>query len=190
MVTTDDAAAEALMRAASLHGMSREAWTRYAPYGNTQYDVLLPGFKYNMTDIQAAIGLHQLSRLQRTHARRAAICSRYDSALAALPLRLPGHAAEGSVHARHLYAVLLDEAAAGLSRDEFCNRLRDRGIATGVHFRPVHLHAYYQERYGFRRGMLPVVESVAGSTVSLPLSSAMDDVSVERVIEACHEVLR
>jgi dTDP-4-amino-4,6-dideoxygalactose transaminase len=114
MVTTDDAAAAALMRAASLHGMSRDAWARYAPYGNTQNDVFLPGVKYNLTDIQAAIGLHQLSRLQRMHARRAAIWSRYDSGLANLPLRLPAHTREGSLHARHLYSVLLDETAAGL----------------------------------------------------------------------------
>ncbi len=107
-----------------------------------------------------------------------------------LPLRLPAHTAEGSVHARHLYPVLLDEAAAGISRDEFCNRLRDRGISTSIHFRPVHLHPYYQERFGFRRGMFPVAESVYDSTVSLPLSAALDDVSIERVIEACHDVLR
>jgi dTDP-4-amino-4,6-dideoxygalactose transaminase len=190
MVTTNDAAAVALMRAASLHGMSRDAWTRYAPNGNAHYDVVMPGFKYNMMDIQAAIGLHQLARLQRMHARHAAICSRYDAGLTNLPLRLPAQAGERSVHARHLYPVLLDEAAAGLSRDEFCNRLRDRGISTSIHFRPVHLHPYYQDRFGFRRGMFPVAESVYDSTVSLPLSAAMDDVSVERVIEACHEVLR
>jgi len=190
MVTTDDAGAATLIRVASLHGMSRDAWSRYAPNGNAHYDVVMPGFKYNMMDIQAAIGLHQLSRLQRMHARRVAICERYDAALGHLPFRLPPHAGAGSVHARHLYPVLLDEKAAGMSRDEFCNRLRDRGIATSIHFRPVHLHPYYQERFGFRRGMFPVAEAVYDATLSLPLSAAMDDQSVHRVIEACHDILR
>jgi dTDP-4-amino-4,6-dideoxygalactose transaminase len=89
-----------------------------------------------------------------------------------------------------LYPVLLDEVAAGVSRDEFCNRLRDRGISTSIHFRPVHLHPYYQQRFGFRRGMFPVSESVYDSTVSLPLSASLDEGSVGRVIEACHDVLR
>jgi dTDP-4-amino-4,6-dideoxygalactose transaminase len=190
MVTTNDAPAAALMRTASLHGMSRDAWARYTPNGNAHYDVVMPGFKYNMMDIQAAIGLHQLGRLRRMHERRVAICARYDAGLADLPLRLPAQAGEGSVHARHLYPVLLDSAATGISRDEFINRLRDRGISTSIHFRPVHLHQYYQGRFGFRRGMFPVAESVFDSTVSLPLSAAMDSANVDRVIEACHDVLR
>jgi dTDP-4-amino-4,6-dideoxygalactose transaminase len=190
MVTTNDLTAATLMRAASLHGMSRDAWTRYAPNGNAHYDVVMPGFKYNMMDIQAAIGLHQLARLHRMHQRRATICARYDAGLTNLPLRLPAQPGEGSVHARHLYPVLLDETAAGISRDEFSNRLRDRGISTSIHFRPVHLHPYYQERFGFTRGMFPVAESVYDSTLSLPLSAAMENASVERVIEACHDVLR
>jgi dTDP-4-amino-4,6-dideoxygalactose transaminase len=190
MVTNGDAAAAELMRAASLHGMSRDAWARYAPNGNAHYDVVMAGFKYNMMDIQAAIGLHQLSRLRRMHARRVAICASYDAGLADLPLRLPANTPDGSTHARHLYPVLLDEAAAGVSRDEFCNRLRDRGISTSIHFRPVHLHPYYQQRFGFRRGMFPVSESVYDSTVSLPLSASLDEGSVGRVIEACHDVLR
>jgi dTDP-4-amino-4,6-dideoxygalactose transaminase len=178
------------MRSASLHGMSRDAWARYTPNGNAHYDVVMPGFKYNMMDLQAAIGLHQLARLRRMHDRRVAICARYDAGLADLPLRLPPHARQGSVHARHLYPVLLDSAAAGISRDEFSDKLRDCGISSSIHFRPVHLHQYYQERFGFSRGMFPISESVYDSTLSLPLSAAMDDVSVDRVIDACHDILR
>jgi dTDP-4-amino-4,6-dideoxygalactose transaminase len=190
MVTTNDAGAAALMRSASLHGMSRDAWARYTPNGNAHYDVVMPGFKYNMMDLQAAIGLHQLARLRRMHDRRVAICARYDAGLADLPLRLPPHARQGSVHARHLYPVLLDSAAAGISRDEFSDKLRDCGISSSLHFRPVHLHQYYQERFGFRRGMFPISESVYDSTLSLPLSAAMDDALVDRVIDACHDILR
>jgi dTDP-4-amino-4,6-dideoxygalactose transaminase len=190
MVTTGDGGAAALMRAASLHGMSRDAWARYEPKGTAHYDVVMPGFKYNMMDLQAAIGLHQLARLEQMHARRVQICARYDAGLAGLPLRLPAHTPAGSEHARHLYPVLLDERAAGISRDDLAARLAEQRVFTSIHFRPVHLHSFYQERFGFRRGMFPVAEATFDATLSLPLSAAMDDASVERVIEACHDVLR
>jgi dTDP-4-amino-4,6-dideoxygalactose transaminase len=190
MVTTSDPKAAAFIRTASLHGMSRNAWTRYAPGGSAQYDVLMPGFKYNMMDLQAAIGLQQLARIDEMHARRSAIWARYDAALASLPLRRPAAAAAGDVHARHLYTVLVDEAAAGITRDELQSRLRDLGIATSIHFRALHLHPYYQERFGLRRGMFPAAEAISDTTLSLPLSGGMSDATAERVIEALHDVLR
>jgi len=190
MVTTADEQAASFMRAASLHGMSRDGWARYAPGGSPHYDVVIAGFKYNMMDLQAAIGLHQLARIEAMHVRRSAICARYDAELADLPLRLPAPVAPGVVHARHLYPVLLDERAAGMSRDTLHERLRERGISTSVHFRAVHLHPYYQERFGFRRGMFPAAEAVSDTTLSLPLSAAMTDAAIDRVIEACHDVLR
>ena len=190
MVTTADEQAASFMRTASLHGMSRDGWTRYAPGGSPHYDVVTAGFKYNMMDLQAAIGLHQLARIDIMHARRAAICARYDEELAGLPLILPAPVETGIVHARHLYPVLLDATAAGVSRDTLHARLRARGISTSVHFRAVHLHPYYQERFGFRRGMFPVAESVSDTTLSLPLSAAMTEEAIDRVIEACHDVLR
>jgi len=190
MVTTDDAEAAAFIRSASLHGMSRDAWRRYAPGGAAQYDVVMAGFKYNMMDLQAAIGLQQLSRLELLYARRTAIWTRYDAALTGLPLRLPMQAPAGDLHARHLYTILLDEAAAGMTRDILAQRLADRGISTSVHFRALHLHPFYQERFGLARGMFPVAEAVSDTTLSLPLSPAMTDDSVDRVIEALHDVLR
>jgi dTDP-4-amino-4,6-dideoxygalactose transaminase len=190
MVTTNDEAAAAFMRTASLHGMSRDAWARYAPGGAAHYDVVMPGFKYNMMDIQAAIGLHQLARLTELHARRSAIWAQYDAGFADLPLRLPAPIDAGSVHARHLYTVLVDAAAAGISRDTLQARLRDRGVSTSIHFRALHLHPYYQERFGFRRGMFPAAEAVSDTTLSLPLSAAMSASDVERVLEAVHDVLR
>jgi dTDP-4-amino-4,6-dideoxygalactose transaminase len=190
MVTTGDEQAASFMRTASLHGMSRDGWSRYAPGGSPHYDVVTAGFKYNMMDLQAAIGLHQLARIDIMHARRAAICARYDEELAGLPLTLPAPTDAGVVHARHLYPVLIDEAAAGMSRDTLHARLRAHGISTSVHFRAVHLHPYYQERFGFRRGMFPIAESVSDTTLSLPLSAGMTETAVDRVIEACHDVLR
>jgi dTDP-4-amino-4,6-dideoxygalactose transaminase len=189
MVTTSDPEAAAFIRTASLHGMSRNAWTRYAPGGRSQYDVLMPGFKYNMMDLQAAIGLQQLARIEAMQARRAAVWAQYDAALASLPLRPPAAVAAGDVHARHLYTVLVDERAAGLTRDDLQERLRERGIATSIHFRALHLHPYYQERFGLRRGMFPAAELVSDTTLSLPLSGGMSDASADRVIEALHDVL-
>jgi dTDP-4-amino-4,6-dideoxygalactose transaminase len=190
MVTTSNPDAAAFIRMASLHGMSRNAWNRYAPGGSSQYDVMMPGFKYNMMDLQAAIGLQQLARIDAMHARRTEIWARYDAALASLPLRRPAAVTSGDVHARHLYTVLVDERTAGMSRDDLQARLRDRGISTSIHFRALHLHPYYQERFGLRRGMFPAAEAVSDTTLSLPLSGGVSLSSVDRVIEALHDVLR
>jgi dTDP-4-amino-4,6-dideoxygalactose transaminase len=189
MVTTSNARAAAAMRTASLHGMSRTAWTRYAPGGISQYDVLMPGFKYNMMDLQAAIGLRQLARIDEMQARRAAVWRLYDEALCSLPLRLPHPIADGDVHARHLYTVLVDERAAGMSRDTLQERLRERGVSTSIHFRALHLHPYYRDRFNLTRGMFPAAEAVSDTTLSLPLSGGMSNASAERVIEALHDVL-
>jgi dTDP-4-amino-4,6-dideoxygalactose transaminase len=190
MVTTNDERAAAFVRTASLHGLSRGAWTRYAPGGAPQYDVLMAGFKYNMMDLQAALGLHQLARISEMHARRAAIWERYNSGLAGLPLQLPLPVPVGDVHARHLYTVVVNESDAGVTRDLLQQRLRDRGVATSVHFRALHLHPYYQDRFGLRRGMFPAAEAISDTTLSLPLSAGMPESAVDRVIEAIYEALR
>jgi dTDP-4-amino-4,6-dideoxygalactose transaminase len=170
--------------------MSRDAWTRYTPGGTSHYDVAMPGFKYNMTDIQAAIGLHQLRRIDAMHARRSALARRYDAGLAGLPLQRPLPPETGSVHAHHLYPVLVDEVACGVTRDGLQQRLRERGVSTSIHFRAVHLHSYYQQRFGLRRGMFPNAEAVSDTTLSLPLSPALADADVDRVIEAVHDCVR
>jgi len=190
MVTTANDAWAERIRVASLHGMSRDAWARYSVAGPSRYDVIVPGFKYNMTDLQAAIGLHQLRSLDLRHVYRSRLWARYDAGLADLPLVRPAATPEGDRHARHLYTVLVDEAACGLTRDQVQAALRDRGIATSVHFGAVHLHTYYAERFGFRRGMCPVAESIADRTLSLPLSSGMSNAAADRVVDALHVVLR
>ena len=189
MVTTHDARAAETIRMASLHGMDRNAWSRYAPGATPHYDVVMPGFKYNMMDLQAAIGLHQLAGIDARLALRTALCARYEAGLAGLPLRLPAPGAAGTVHARHLYPVLVDPSA-DVTRDELHARLRDRGITASVHFRALHLHPFYQERFGLRRGMFPVAEAISDTTLSLPLSSALSTADVDRVIEAMHDCLR
>ncbi|MEQ1759071.1 MAG: DegT/DnrJ/EryC1/StrS family aminotransferase [Vicinamibacterales bacterium] len=190
MVTTDDAQTAAFIRTASLHGLSRAAWNRYAPGGKGDYDVLLAGFKYNMMDIQAALGLQQLARIGAMHARRAQIWAAYDRAFAQLPLRRPAAIAARDVHARHLYTVLVEPSEAGITREELEARLQARGISTSRHFRALHLHSYYQRRFDLERGQFPVAERISDTTLSLPLSSSMAPEVVDRVIEAVHDSFR
>lgn len=184
MVTTESAEAADRIRTASLHGMTRPAWSRHQRVRPSRYDVVLPGYKYNMMDLQAAIGLHQLAAVGRNHARRTDICGRYDEAFAHLPVATLAPPAPGTVHANHLYVVLIDEAAAGLSRDEVADRLAAAGVASSVHFDAVHLHSYYRNRFGYRRGRYPAAERIADTVLSLPLSPAHTDAQVDQVIAA------
>jgi dTDP-4-amino-4,6-dideoxygalactose transaminase len=189
MLTTTSEEGARFARVASLHGMSRDGWARYGPSGTPHYDVVLPGFKYNMTDLQAAIGLTQLAGIAAKLARREAIWRIYDEGLADLPVTRPAPVRTGDVHARHLYTILV-EAESGWGRDELIAALGARGITTSVHFRALHLHPYYATRFGFTRGQFPVAERVSDSTISLPLSAAMPDESALRVVDALRDLLR
>jgi dTDP-4-amino-4,6-dideoxygalactose transaminase len=186
-VTTAEPDAAALIRSASLHGLSRAAWTRYAPGSRGDYDVLLAGYKYNMMDVQAALGLSQLARLADMHATRTRIWMRYDEAFRALPVTRPAPVAPGDVHARHLYTIRIEPSRAGLTREDVEDRLHARGIATSRHFRALHLHSFYQRRFDLARGLFPVAERISDSTLSLPLSPGMGRAAVDRVIEAVHD---
>lgn len=181
LTTSSDRAAE-FARIAALHGMSRNAWNRYGKGGSPHYDVVMPGYKYNMMDLQAAIGLHQLASLHQHLERREAIFSLYDNALADLPLTRPAPVAPGDRHARHLYTVLVNPDS-GWTRDGLVTAMAEAGITTSVHFRALHLHPYYAERFGFRRGMFPNAELVSDRTLSLPLSGGMTDSDACRVID-------
>ena len=189
MVTTADATADAFMRTAGLHGLSRNGWNRYARGGSPHYEVLLAGFKYNMMDLQAALGLRQLARLEKMHARRAQIVAQYDRALAGLPLRLPAGVAGDERHGHHLYAVLV-EPSAGRPRDQVQAALAEAGIGTSIHFRALHLHRFYAERLGLARGQFPEAERLSDLLLSLPLSAALSDADVARVVAAVTDVLR
>lgn len=188
MLTTASAAGADFARIAALHGMSRNAWNRYGKGGSPHYDVVMPGFKYNMMDLQAAIGLHQLAKLHRHLARREAIWSLYDQALNGLPVIRPEPAAAGDVHARHLYTILVTPES-GWSRDALAAALGEQGIVTSIHFRALHLHPYYQERFGLARGMFPNAEFVSDHTLSLPLSGGMSDADAGRVIDVLRNLL-
>ncbi len=190
MVTLENAEKAAWMRVAALHGLSRDAWARYAPGGGASYDVVMAGFKYNMTDLQAALGLVQLQRLASMQACRAALWARYEEGLRDLPLGRPSPVPSDWTHARHLYAVLVDETACGWSRDGLQAALGAAGIGTSVHFRALHLHPYYADRYSLRRGMFPNAEYLSDNSLSLPLWSGMTAHDVDRVVDVLRTLLK
>jgi dTDP-4-amino-4,6-dideoxygalactose transaminase len=142
-----------------------------------------------MTDMQAALGIHQLARVEANLARRRAIWERYDEAFADLPLCTPSAEQPGTRHARHLYTVLLDLERLAATRDEVMQILHKWNIGTGVHYRALHLHRYYQERFGYRRGDLPVSDWISDRTLSLPLSPKLTDADVDDVIVAVRNTL-
>jgi len=188
MVTTASDDDAAWIRTAALHGMTRDGWQRYTRGGTPHYDVVMAGFKYNMMDLQAAIGLRQLARIEQMHARRSAIWARYDEALADLPIVRPAAVTDGERHGRHLYAVLVDPAVAGRTRDEVQQALQQAGIGTSIHFRALHLHTYYATRFELGRGMFPRAEAVSDTTLSLPLSASLTDAEVDVVVTAVRSV--
>ena len=171
-------------RVLSLHGMSRDAWRRYDKGGSWRYEVLAPGFKYNMTDIQAALGLWQLRKLEQFQERRREIVCRYHEAFADVDgLELPV-ARPDVEHAWHLYVLRLRPEALRIGRDEFLEELGRRNIGTSVHFIPVHLHAYYSAKYGYAPGAFPQAYTNFQRMLSLPLNPRLTDLDVTDVIEA------
>jgi dTDP-4-amino-4,6-dideoxygalactose transaminase len=188
MLTTDVEAAARRVRVAALHGMSRDGWARYEVGGSPHYDVVEPGFKYNMMDLQAAIGLHQLAGIGARLARREAVWRLYDAGLADLPITRPAAVPPEDVHARHLYTILVGPES-GWTRDALAAHLRAAGIQTSVHFRAVHLHSYYRDRFRLSRGMFPVAERVSDQTLSLPLWGAMSDDQAHVVVDVLRRAI-
>jgi len=167
-----------------LHGQSKGAWKRFTDEGFRKYEIVEPGFKYNMTDLQAALGWHQLERVEQNLARREAIWRRYDEAFADLPLGTPPPPAPGTRHARHLYQVLIDPEKVGATRDEFQQALHQENIGTGIHYISAHLHHYYRTTFGYAPKDFPNAARLSEQTLSLPLSSKLTDRDVDDVIEA------
>lgn len=189
MLTGDEAFLDRA-RVVSLHGMSRDAWRRYDKGGSWRYEVLLPGFKYNMSDIQASLGLCQLRKLDAFQARRRAVVAAYHDAFADHPaLELPVERAHVS-HAWHLYVLRLRPEALTIGRDQFVDELTARNIGTSVHFIPVHLHPYYHDRYGFAPRDFPVAYDAFERMLSIPLNPRMSDDDVGDVIAAVLDVAR
>jgi dTDP-4-amino-4,6-dideoxygalactose transaminase len=167
-----------------LHGISRDAFDRFtAKTPSWYYEIVAPGFKYNMTDIAASIGLHQLKKADLFQKRRAEIAEQYNKLLSNLPLILPPMPLIGDVHSWHLYAIQLS-AAAKVSRDVFINKMFEQGIGMSVHYIPLHLQPYWRETYQLKADMFPVSQAVYENTASLPIYTLMSDNDVERVVKA------
>lgn len=186
MLCTDNDAYAARCRLMSLHGISHDAWKRYRAEGSWYYEVVAPGFKYNMTDIAAALGLAQLHRADAMRARRQEIAERYNAAFKAHDFELPAFG-DARDHAWHLYPLRLP---AGADRGAFVDALRAREIGASVHFIPLHLHPFYRDRYCFTPDSFPVSTAEYEREVSLPIYSGMSDAEVEVVIGAVTAVIR
>ncbi|MBI4778932.1 DegT/DnrJ/EryC1/StrS family aminotransferase [Candidatus Falkowbacteria bacterium] len=189
MVATENKEFADKIKIYALHGMSKDAWKRYSDDGYRHYEVIFPGFKYNMTDMQASLGLHQLKRIAVFDKKRQKIWNLYNAAFKNLPVGLPAPISKEIHHNKHLYTLLIDKNKCGVSRDEFMQELHKRGVGTGVHFIPVHLHKYYRERFGYKPGDYPKAEYIGERTVSLPLSAKLTSPDVNRIIKAVREII-
>jgi len=188
LVTRDDGLA-AHLRALRFHGLEKQAWNRYAEGGSPQVEVVLPGFKYNFMDLQAALGIHQLASIREFNDARRRLADLYDRLLGdVLELEPLGFPPFEHFHTRHLYVVkVLDQA--GLTRDQFMARLKARNVGTGIHFRAVHTQPYYAQKYPHWVGRLPVAEWTSARLCSLPLFPLMNEDDVDYVVAAVKDAL-
>lgn len=189
MILGRDSERIARARILALHGMSKDAWHRFSDKGYRHYQVVECGFKYNMTDLQAALGIHQLARLDANWERRRTLWGRYQEAFADLPILRPADPEPESRHAYHLYTLRIAAERCGIDRDGFMQALHERGIGTGVHYLSLAEHPYYRQRLGWRPEDWPVAMRIGRETVSLPLSARLRDGDVERIVAAVREVL-
>lgn len=189
MLTTDDQELADRVRLLSLHGLSKTAWDRYSERGTWAYQVLAPGFNYAMTDIQAAIGVRQIERLEEIQSGRVHLVEEYNRLFADLPEVIRPPLLDDVVHAWHLYPLRLHVDRLRIGREDFIEELRARGIGTSVHFIPIHLHSHFRETLGVGPGDYPVAESIFENLISLPLYSRMVDADVERVAGAVREIV-
>jgi dTDP-4-amino-4,6-dideoxygalactose transaminase len=188
LVLTRREADAARVRVLGLHGMSKDAWKRFGDEGYKHYQVVECGFKYNMMDLQAALGLHQLRKVESFWERRRQVWSMYDEMLEALPIRLPAAPDPETRHAFHLYTINVDESEAGISRDEFLAVMTAHNIGVGVHYVSIPDHPYYQSAFGWRPEEWPQSMRIGRQTVSLPLTAGLNDddvVDVVRAVRSC-----
>jgi dTDP-4-amino-4,6-dideoxygalactose transaminase len=177
------------MRMMSLHGISKDAWKRYTAEGSWYYEVLQPGYKYNLTDVAAALGLVQLTKCDRFRDERRQIAAQYDRAFAELPeIERPVVAADRE-HAWHLYVIRLNLERLRIDRKEFIEALKKENIGTSVHFIPLHLHPFYKRSFGYQPGDFPVATAAFERIISLPIFPGMTDAQIERVIGAVRDIV-
>lgn len=190
MVITGSEDDAAQLKILALHGMSKDAWKRFGDDGYKHYQVVECGFKYNMMDLQGAIGIHQLQRVETYWQRRQEIWQRYNEAFADLPISLPPEPETNTRHAYHLYTILVDENKAGISRDAFLSGMTAENIGVGVHYLSIPEHPYYQKSLGWKPEQYPNAMAIGRQTVSLPLSAKLADEDVEDVILAVKKLIK
>lgn len=189
MVTTDDPEWADRMRRMSLHGLSRDAWKRYTNQGSWYYEIIAPGFKYNLTDMAAALGLSQLQKADRFWKTRERYATLYADAFRNLPEISPLSTQDNVQHAWHLYVIQLNLERLRIGRQEFIERLQQKHIGCSVHFIPLHLHPYYRSTWGYSSANFPVATHAFERMVSLPLYSRMSEGEVSRTIDAVRELI-
>ncbi len=189
MVVTDNKDYAEKIRIYSLHGMSKDAWKRYSDEGFKHYLIEVPGYKYNMMDLVAAIGIHQFASFKDNQKRRKEIWDIYNKAFKDIPIVTPTDPEPDSTHAYHLYNILLDIDKVSISRDLMQEALFKENIGTGIHFIALHLHPFYQKKYGYKRGDFPNAEYISDRTISLPFSAKLSDRDVKDVINAVKKVI-
>jgi dTDP-4-amino-4,6-dideoxygalactose transaminase len=192
MLTTGDLEAANRVRALRLHGLDKDAWKRYSPGEFLPYQALEPGFKYNMTDMQASLGLHQLERLEKCLEVRERVWATYDAAFAEVPgVTVRAYPdVPGNRHGRHLYTLELDPDGLECDRARFMQALAAENIGSGIHFVPVHLHQHYRQAYGTARGDFPHAERIGDRTLSLPLAAGMSEADAQDVVTAVGKIAR
>ncbi|NCO98599.1 MAG: DegT/DnrJ/EryC1/StrS family aminotransferase [Sphingomonadales bacterium] len=189
MLVTRDPEIAARARQMRLHGINRDVFNRFTDAkASWRYDIVAPGFKYNLTDIAASIGLHQLPKLDRFREQRTVLCRRYDELLTDLPLVLPASAQSGDQHSRHLYIVRVTEDAP-IDRDALIVQLQTRNIGVSVHYTPLHQMTYWQESCGSQTGAFPNSDAIGASCISLPLFPSMSEEEQDYVVDAIRQVL-
>ncbi|CAD6516784.1 conserved hypothetical protein [metagenome] len=188
MITTNNKEFAEKIQIYGLHGLSVDAWKRFSDKGFKHYEVITPGFKYNMTDIQASLGIHQLKRLNKNFQRRKKIWSMYNDLLKDLPITLPYPEEKNTVHARHLYSILINLEEVDATRDQIMNSLIHENIGTGIHYKSLHLHQYYKNRFKFKKSDFPNAAYISDRTLSLPFSTKLSDNDIADVVKALKKI--
>jgi len=188
VVAKDDEKA-ARIKVLALHGMSKDAWKRFSDSGWVHYQVIEAGFKYNMMDIQAAMGIHQLARVEENWKRREEIWKRYNDAFHSLPIGIPSDPEPNTRHAYHFYTIMINEARSGIKRDDFLAAIQRHNIGVGVHYLSIPEHPYYQKTYEWKNEDYPNAVRIGRETVSLPIGPKLSDNDVDDVVEAVRRVL-
>jgi len=189
MITTNNGDLADKMRILSLHGISKDAWKRYSSEGSWYYEILYSGYKYNMNDLQASIGIHQLKKLDQMQKRREEIVAKYNKSFNGISQITTPTAKSYTTHAWHLYPIQINEDLLSIGRNEFIESLKAENIGTSVHFIPLHIHPYYKEKYDFKSSDFPNAFSLYKNEISLPIYPKMEDKDVEDVIFAVKKII-